>query len=109
MALANVKFFEHDGKKLTIQSNGSMVEVRNQEDESDLVMIVDHNSNIHTFEGRYGHLSKFNGIFEFFKAPISTRVVTGCAEYIDAIEFVTRHYLDSEKRALVESCGGETD
>ena len=99
MSLKTMRTFKHDDKWYAIRSNGTMVDVTLAADSDELVLLVDRNSNVHVFEGRYGHIEHFAHQYEFFKAPISTRIKTGSNDYFEAIELVTRHYLTRKQGA----------
>lgn len=87
---AVIKTFEHAGRTFRIMQDPKYERAYDVLDDQDNPIMIAYVS-----EGRYGNFEFFGGQYGFFKVPISTRIETATGDFVEAIIFAARHYLET--------------
>lgn len=92
---AVIKTFEHAGRTFRIMQDPKYQRAHDVLDDLDEPIMIVSGKTAYVPEGRYGNFELFCGEYEFFKTPISTLIKTGTSNFVEAITFVARHYLET--------------
>ena len=91
---AVIKTFEHAGRTFRIMQDPKYQRAHDVLDDQDNPIMIVSGKIAYVPEGRYGNFEFFGGQYEFFKAPISTLIETGTGNFVEAIEYMARYYLE---------------
>lgn len=91
---AVIKTFEHAGRTFRIMQDPKYQRAYDILDDQDEPVMIVSGKIAYVPEGRYGNFEFFGGQYEFFMVPISTRIETATGDFVEAIEYMARYYLE---------------
>ena len=91
---AVIKTFEHAGRTFRIMQDPKYHRAHDVLDDQDNPVMIVSGKIAYVPEGRYGNFEFFGGQYEFFMVPISTRIETATGDFVEAIEYMARYYLE---------------